>query len=95
MEIIISDEAVKWYKEELDLKENDSIRFFVRYGGVGGKIPGFSLGISVVPPRQIHTSTMVDNIQFFIEEEDAWYFGDEDLVITLDEQFKEPQFTYQ
>lgn len=95
MEIIISEEAAKWYKEELDLEDQASIRFFVRYGGVGGRIPGFSLGISVGPPRQIHTATTVNNLQFYIEEEDAWYFENQNLLITLDEQFEEPQFTYQ
>jgi len=91
----ISEAAAKWYKEELDLEEQDTVRFFVRYGGVGGRIPGFSLGVSVVPPKQIHTSTTVNNLQFYIEEEDAWYFDKHDLVITFDEQLDEPQFTYQ
>lgn len=29
----INEEALKWYKNELDLKEGDQVRFFVRYGG--------------------------------------------------------------
>lgn len=33
MNLKINEEALKWYKNELDLKEGDQVRFFVRYGG--------------------------------------------------------------
>lgn len=92
---MMTDEAFSWYKDELDLKEQTSIRFFVRYGGIGGQVPGFSLGISEAEPENLHTSTNMNGIIFFIEEDDLWYFEGKDLIITLDEQLQEPRFTYQ
>lgn len=95
LQITISDEAAHWYKEELELNEPTYVRFLVRYGGVGGNVPGFSLGLAIEPPSQIHTSTEVDFITFYIEESDAWYFEDKNLAITLNEELNEPQFTYE
>lgn len=95
MQIIISEEAVKWYKDELDITDSTYVRFHVRYGGMGGNVPGFSLGLSMRYPKQMHTSVEVNSMTFYIEEADVWYFEDKDLIITLDEHLNEPQFTYE
>lgn len=94
MKLEITKEAANWYKEELDLEEVTWIRFFVRYGGVGGRIPGFSLGISTNAPHKIYGSTEVDGITFFIEETDAWYFENSGLRISFDKKLQEPNFKY-
>lgn len=94
LKIIISDEAALWYKEELDLAEPSYVRFHVRYGGMGGNVPGFSLGIAIEEPSHIHTSAEFDYVTFYIEERDAWYFDGKNLIISLNEQLNEPQFTY-
>lgn len=95
MKIIISEEAAEWYKKELEITKPSYVRFYVRYGGVGGNVPGFSIGISLESPIEIHTSTTINDITFFIEEQDAWYFEDKNFVITFDEKLNEPQFTYE
>ncbi len=95
MDIHISNDAAEWYKEEYDLENNASLRFFVRYGGVGGNIPGFSLGVNLEAPEEIHSSIKVNDILFYIEESDAWYFDHKDLFIQLNEELQEPQFSYQ
>lgn len=94
MKLDISQEAVDWYREELDLDDWKALRFFVRYGGVGGKIPGFSLGITSEEPEVIHASAKKDGITFYIDETDAWYFEDSDLAIELNKQLNEPEFNY-
>ena len=94
MELSISEEAAKWYKDELIIENNAQIRFFVRYGGIGGHIPGFSLGIKFDIPEETHASTTIDNITFFIESADAWYFDGKDLQITLSKDTGEPDFSY-
>lgn len=91
----MTDEAYKWYQEELDLEKEANVRFFVRYGGLGGQVPGFSLGISEAEAENIHTSIEINGVTFFIEEDDAWYFEGKDLVITFNQELKEPRFTYQ
>lgn len=96
MNIQITEDAANWFKEEYSITEETSLRFFVRYGGgMAGRLPGFSLGVAIEDPENVHTETTVAGITFFIEEADAWYFEDESLIITLDEETKEPQFTYE
>ncbi len=95
MEIKITEAATNWYEQELDVETGDALRFFFCFGGVGGRIPGFSLGINTEQPNVIHSSISFNGITYFIEEMDAWYFDGYDLMIDLDEQLQEPQFTYE
>ncbi|WP_373896106.1 HesB/YadR/YfhF family protein [Virgibacillus natechei] len=90
----ISKEVAKWYKQELDITDNPQLRFYVRYGGVGGNIPGFSLGIKKEEPEDVYTSVEVENITFFIKKKDAWYFEENDLKIHLNRKMMEPEFKY-
>lgn len=94
MNIQVSEKAAEWYKDEYNVEEA-AFRFFVRYGGMGGHIPGFSLGINLENPVKMHTSTTINGLQFFVEESDVWYFEDKDLFITFDEQQNEPHFAYE
>lgn len=94
MNINISKETAQWYKQELGLETSSFVRFYVRYGGIGGNIPGFSLGLSVEKPSNIHTQVTVEDITFYIEESDEWYFDGKDLFVSLNSHTKEPQFTY-
>lgn len=93
MKIDVTKQAAAWYKQELDI-DSSYIRLFVRYGGVGGRIPGFSLGISFDNPVTPIASKTIEQLHFFIEETDAWYFEEHDIKITLDEEINEPRFTY-
>ncbi|MGM8366534.1 HesB/YadR/YfhF family protein [Virgibacillus sp. W0181] len=95
MKINVTDQAAKWYKNELSINSSKYLRFFVRYGGYGGLVPGFSLGVEMEKPNEIHTSTTVEDIIFYIEEADAWYFDGKNLTITMDETYEEPKLSYQ
>ncbi|HLR73912.1 MAG TPA: hypothetical protein VK077_01490 [Virgibacillus sp.] len=95
MNIQVTSEAAKWYISELDLQPSSYLRFFPRYGGVGGLIPGFSIGISFDKPVHLHASTQVEGITFFIEQNDAWYFDEKnELKIALNKTLNEPEFIY-
>lgn len=89
----VTESAAKWYKDELSIKSEAFIRFFPRYG-YGGHIPGFSIGINNDKPKETFKSTTIENITFFIELEDAWYFEEIDLIVTLNEGPNEPVFSY-
>ncbi|TRM12492.1 hypothetical protein FH966_12740 [Lentibacillus cibarius] len=93
MELHVTDQAAKWYKEEFDAEKNDYFRLFVRYG-FGGRIPGFSLGIGRDTPYSEYASTNAEGINFYIEEKDAWYFDEHNLTIQMNEQGLEPEFIY-
>lgn len=94
MKINVTEEAANWYKEELNLTEKSSLRFFVRYGGVGGRIAGFSLGVKEESPINAHASTTINDIQFFVEDSDAWYFEDSNLSVSFDTKNSEPKIEY-
>ena len=93
MDLIVSEDVASWYKKELALKSSAYVRFFPRYGH-GGHIPGFSIGINHDKPKVIHISTEVQEITFYIEAEDAWYFDDINLNVTLNETMQEPEYSY-
>lgn len=96
MNLAVTEQAAQWYKSELDIADGSNIRFYVRYGGVGGLIPGFSLGINTDQPQSIYTSTEMENITFYIEETDSWYFDEkESLIVSLNDESLEPQFSYE
>lgn len=94
MDISISKVAAKWYKDEFSIEGQGYIQFFARYGGVGGLIPGFSLGMQLNTPQEIYASTTVQDITFFVEQKDAWYFSDNHLKIQLNHKLNEPEFVY-
>lgn len=89
MEIHVTKEAAKWYTEEVITDASPYIRLFPRYGS-GGHIPGFSLGISNEKPMRVYRQTRVENIIFYIEEDDEWYFEGKDISISLN-KMNEPQ----
>ena len=92
MKIHISDETAAWYKEELDLKNGDCIRFYARYGGYSTVQQGFSLGLSIEKPEDIGIKLEKNDITFFIDDKDLWYFDDKDLYVDFDNKHKEPEF---
>ncbi|GEN87452.1 hypothetical protein MKY30_19870 [Oceanobacillus sp. FSL W8-0428] len=94
MDIKVSEQVAKWYKEELALENEKNVRFFPRYGGVGGRIAGFSLGIKAEAPKNETASTTVEGIHFFVEESDDWYFEGANLSVSYDESKKEPKIEY-
>ncbi|WP_053219549.1 HesB/YadR/YfhF family protein [Virgibacillus senegalensis] len=94
MKLQMSDSAAQWYVDELELQENDHVRFFVRYGGIGGHQPGFSLGVANEKPENPAAETNMDGVLFFIENEDLWYFDGADLFVQLEKEQEEPEFLY-
>ncbi|MBB5323036.1 uncharacterized protein YneR [Anoxybacillus tepidamans] len=95
MEIIIKPKALEWYKEELNLREGDFVRFFPRYGGCSTVQEGFSLGIDKETPFDPKAQTTMNGVTFFIEDRDLWYFDGHNLVVDFNEQADEPMFCIQ
>ncbi|MEH6941747.1 HesB/YadR/YfhF family protein [Bacillus sp. JJ722] len=93
MNIHISDEAAQWYERELDLSKGDNVRFFARYGGVSTVQSGFSLGIQIEEPMTIGSSIEKNNIQYYIEERDLWYFDGRDLYVNYNAKQDEPEYS--
>ncbi|MCP8969137.1 HesB/YadR/YfhF family protein [Ectobacillus ponti] len=95
MKISVSKDAARWYREELHLQAGDALRFFVQYGGYSTLQKGFSLGIRQDTPALPAAKATVDDISFFIEQDDEWYFEGHDLSVTYSSGDEYPQFSYQ
>ncbi|MCA0969023.1 HesB/YadR/YfhF family protein [Halobacillus litoralis] len=95
MNLTVTEEAAKWYEDELDVTENTHLRFYVRYGGVGGLQPGFSLAIKFEEPQEPIAQSEVGKVTYFVEADDEWYFGDHSLKVALNEKWDEPDFQYE
>ncbi|GGB31147.1 hypothetical protein GCM10011409_05650 [Lentibacillus populi] len=94
MKLHVTNDTAEWYKSEFDLQTPARLRYYVRYG-FGGHIPGFSLGVRVDTPNEMYTSYQVDDLTFFIEAKDAWYFEEKDLFVKLNKAKNEPEFSYE
>jgi uncharacterized protein YneR len=94
MKLTIDNQSASWYINELDLKQGDYMRFYVRYGGHGAVLAGFSLGVSKDEPEDVGISVTLNGITFFVEERDLWYFDGHNLDIQYNEKYLEPEFHY-
>ncbi|TYR72762.1 hypothetical protein FZC79_21740 [Rossellomorea vietnamensis] len=94
MNISFSDEALKWFKEEMDIEEGDFVRFYVRYGGSSPLHESFSLGVNKEEPIDMGSKEEVDGTTFFVEENDLWFFLEHDLYVNFNEKLHEPSYEY-
>lgn len=94
MNIRISNEATQWFDEEMDVEAGDSIRFFARYGGSSPLHEGFSLGVIREQPDEVAVETLLDDVRYYIETRDLWYFDGHDLQVGVNEDLGELQYDY-
>lgn len=96
MEIKISDDALKWFKEEVDIGEDNYIKFQAKYGGESEIHQGFSLAFEVDGKMEDPvTSVDKDGITFFIDANDAWYFDGYNLLVNYDQELEEVSYKYE
>mgnify|MGYP006801310523 FL=1 len=89
MEIKLTEKAVEWFKEEMEIEHGDYIRFYARYGGSSPFHEGFSLGMTREQPHEIGIETVIEDVHFFIEKSDEWFFSNHHLVVDVDESSDE------
>ena len=95
MKIILSDDAVNWFAEEMDVESGDSVKFFARYGGASPLHQGFSLGIMKEEPDEVAVETVQDGVRYYIEKRDEWFFMEHDLHVNVDPKLDELVYTYE
>ncbi|WP_019413999.1 HesB/YadR/YfhF family protein [Paenisporosarcina sp. TG20] len=95
MKIVISEEAMNWFKEEMETKSGEYIHFYARYGGSSQLHDAFSLGVTKEQPLDLSVEQIEDRIHFYIEERDLWYFDGHDLHVNVDTKINELTYSYQ
>jgi uncharacterized protein YneR len=95
MDIVISKSALQWFKEEVELKIGDKVKFYPKVYGNSPVQEGFSLGFTVDnEPIDMITKFESEGILFYIEERDLWFFNDHDLQVSYNEEKDEVEYSY-
>lgn len=94
LKILIANEAMEWFKEEMEAEAGDYIRFYARYGGSSPFHEGFSLGMNRESPHEIGVETVLDDVHFYIEKADEWFFNEHDLHVSVDAALNELKYEY-
>ncbi|EHS01760.1 MULTISPECIES: HesB/YadR/YfhF family protein [Staphylococcus] len=84
MNINLTQKAVEWFKNELDLPINNKVlQFYVRYGGEFQLKQGFSSAFTVEDKDAIEIGfeQTFFEINVVIAEKDLWYFQGETLTV--------------
>lgn len=95
MNIVITDQALKWFFDEMEVQSGDCIRFYARYGGSNPFHEGFSLGMSKDDPLNPSIVLEREGITFYIEEDDVWFFDEHNLIVDFDNKQDELSYKYQ
>lgn len=95
MKIIINDEALKWFYDEMEAVPGDNIRFYARYGGSSPFHEAFSLGMNREQPHEIGVKNEIEGITFFIERSDLWFFEEHSLIVSVDAKLDELAYSYE
>lgn len=91
---MITDQALNWFYDEMDIQTGETIRFYARYGGSNPFHEGFSLGMSKDDPLNPSVVSKQSGITFFIEKDDEWFFNGHDLIVDYDEIVDELKYEY-
>ena len=90
MDMQMTTSTQRWFEREWNLSEGDAVRFFVRYcGDPTTRQPGFSVGISLEEPKHIAASVTHAGVQFFVRDEDLWFFDNNPVVVDYAEASEE------
>lgn len=93
--ISLTKEALAWFKEDMDAQPGEAIRFFARYGGSSPIHEGFSIGVTKEQPDEAVVQIVQDDILFYIEHRDLWYFDEHDLHVHIDPTLGELTYSYE
>ncbi len=95
MDIVISKSALQWFKNEVELKAGDKVKFYPKVYGNSPVQEGFSLGFTVDnEPIDIITKFEAEGMWFYIEERDLWFFNGHDLHVGYNEEIDEVEYSY-
>lgn len=95
MEIVISDSALKWFKEDVGLKTGDKVKFYPQIYGNSPVQQNYAIGFSVDnEPIDIVVKTEIGGFMFLIEGTNLWFFNEHDLHVDYNEKKDELEFSY-
>lgn len=95
MKINISEQALRWFKEEVGLSDGGKIKFYSQIYGCSPVQENYSLAFTVDnEPLDMEVSTEIDGITFYVEGSDVWFFNGHDLHVDYNEKEDELEYRY-
>lgn len=94
MFISIDEKAASWFTKEFEMNKPISIRLFPQYAGFGERNKGFSLAFSAELPANAGYTKEINQLTFYVEENDIWFFDDTETYLSFNEKLDEIQVTY-
>ncbi|AYV68699.1 HesB/YadR/YfhF family protein [Niallia circulans] len=95
MKILVSKEAIKWFKEEVGLEEGSAIRFYSQIYGTSPIQEGYALAFTIDTLHEdVAVQTVSEGLTFFIEDADLWFFNGHDLYVEYNNNIDELEYRY-
>ena len=95
MKITIKPNALEWFKDSMNLKKGDKVKFYSQIYGTSPVQPNFALAFTQDNnPVDMAVRTEMDGIDFYVEQRDVWFFDGHDLIVDYDPEEDELKFEY-
>ncbi|MDP4085563.1 MAG: HesB/YadR/YfhF family protein [Bacillota bacterium] len=95
MKIVVSKEAIKWFKDEVELKDSDKVKFYAQIYGNSPVQENYALGFTIDnEPVDMFVKTEIEGLTFYVEETDLWFFNGHDLYVEYNEKKDELEYNY-
>ena len=94
MKLTIDEKSQAWFEEEMGVSKERGVRFLGKVYGCSPFNEGFSLSVEVDTPNNPFVSVEKNEIIYFVETGDEWFFQGHDLEVVFDEKLKEPSYSY-
>ncbi|KDN59061.1 MAG: adhesin [Exiguobacterium sp.] len=83
MKINVTEEALQFFKDEMEVKSGQTVRLFAKYGGSTDLTHGFSVGVITEDIDNAAVETEADGIRFVVAEQDEWLFQGQDVNVEI------------
>ncbi|TCI21028.1 adhesin [Exiguobacterium sp. SL-10] len=83
MKINVTDEALQFFKDEMEVEAGQTVRLFAKYGGSTDLTHGFSVGVITEDIDNAAVETEADGIRFVVAEQDEWLFQGQDVNVEI------------
>ncbi|NVY96918.1 iron-sulfur cluster biosynthesis protein [Lactobacillus sp. DCY120] len=94
MKMTVSTAAQEWYQTNLDLKSGDGIHFYGKVYGKTNVHEGFSIAFRPEKPQKPFYEVQYQEISYFFDDIDEWFFTGYDLEIDYDAKHDSPSYTF-
>jgi len=83
MKINVTEEALQFFKDEMEVEAGQTVRLFAKYGGSTDLTHGFSVGVITEDIDNAAVETEADGIRFVVADQDEWLFQGQDVNVEI------------